>query len=155
MPPDFTCHSLESSWLLPKNFTNFPERSMNAAEFSSSARVAKILYGRDADIAPILYVCSSCVLSFFTHFTVTAPLAVKSTRSRAFVVPVSKISRPSATSAAFAAMVFAQSMVSSEGRFVQKSPTFASGFCSESVRPTVHAASVQETCVSLVEVAVT
>ena len=118
---------------------------MNAAEFSSSARVAKILYGRDDDRAPTLYVCSSCVLSLFTHFTVTAPLEVKSTRSMGFVAPVSKSSWPPATRPAFASIVFAQSMVSSEGKFVQKSPIFASGFCSESVRPTVHAASVQVT----------
>ena len=128
---------------------------MYAAVFASSARVAKILYGREDDVAPILYVCSSCVPFFSTHVTVMAPLEVKSTRSSGFVVPLLKRIRPSDAMAEFAAIVACQSMVSSDGMFVQNSPILASGFCSESVRPTVHAASVQETCVSFVDVAVT
>ena len=93
--------------------------------------------------------------SFLTHFTATAPLPVKRTRSSGFVAPVSNTSLPSATSSAFAAIVLLQSTVSSSMMSLQKSPTLASGFCSESVRPTVHASSDQPTCTSLVDVAVT
>ena len=53
-PFDVSPSSLERRLASPKNLTYFPDRSTNAAVFSSSARVAKILYGRDDDDAPIL-----------------------------------------------------------------------------------------------------
>ena len=57
---------------------------------------------------------------------------------------------------AFAARVAAQSILSAlNGMFLQKSPSLASGGCSESVRPSVHAASVHVVAAFLVETAVT
>ena len=76
--------------------------------------------------------------------------------SYAFAAPVSNTIRPSATAVAFDAMVAAQSISSGEyGMSLQKSPSLASGGCSESVRPTVHAASSHVIVASLVETAVT
>ncbi len=76
-------------------------------------------------------------------------------RSPGSFAPVSKAMRPAAIASAFAATVCCQSRESSSGTSLQKSPTLAFGFCSESVRPAVHAASVQVVCTSLTEVAVT
>ena len=91
-----------------------------------------------------------------THVSSVAPLAVKITRSYSSDAPTSKTTRPSATAVAFEAMVAAQSMLfGSKIVSAQKSPSLASGGCSESVRPTVHAASSHCTVLSLVETDVT
>ena len=129
---------------------------MNAALLASSTRVAKSLYGRADDELPIEYVRESLWPDVFTHVSSVAPLAVKITRSYSFDAPKSKTILPSATAVALEANVAAQSM--SFGLkivSVQKSPSLASGGCSESVRPTVHAASSHCIDLSLVEMDVT
>ena len=88
--------------------------------------------------------------------TRVAPLAVKITRSHSFDAPTSNTILPSATAVAFEANVAAQSMsFGSKIVSVQKSPSLASGGCSESVRPTVHAASSHRIDLSLAEMDVT
>ena len=115
---------------------------MNAAEFASSTRVAKMRYGRADEKLPTEYTCETRSPESDTHATSVAPLAVKMRRSFGSAAPMSNSRRPPEMAAAFAAMVRSQSTSSgSIGMSVQLSPSLRSGGCSESVRPTVHAAS--------------
>ena len=147
-------YSLRSRFGSPKNDTNLPVRSMNAAVFASSTRVAKMRYGRADEKLPTEYTCVSRSPDVDTHVTSVAPLAVKIKRSPGSAAPMSNSRRPAAMAAEFAAIVRSQS-TESNGMAVQLSPSLTSGGCSESVRPTVHAASSHVVAAFLVDTAVT